>query len=228
MYVKIQTILIKKYLIRSGIVFIALFSLSSLKIDTKEAKIGNQTWTNSNLNVSKFRNGEAIPQAKTFEEWERACRYGKPAWCYLGNEASNGEVFGKLYNWYAVNDPRGLAPKGWHIPSKKEWNEMIEFLGGYEMAGNKLKADREWTESQYGNGTNEFGFNALPGGGRSCDGGFFNENDRNEGNWWCSSDCSSKGADYKSLSYGSDWVSGIYGGIDKGSGCSVRCVKNSK
>jgi len=88
----------KKYLIRSGIVFIALFSLSSLKIDTKEAKIGNQTWTNSNLNVSKFRNGEAIPQAKTFEEWERACRYGKPAWCYLGNEASNGEVFGKLYN----------------------------------------------------------------------------------------------------------------------------------
>jgi len=105
---------------------------------------------------------------------------------------------------------------------------MIEFLGGDEMAGNKLKADREWTESQYGNGTNEFGFNALPGGGRSCDGGFFNENDRNEGNWWCSSDCSSKGADYKSLSYGSDWVSSIYGGIDKGSGCSVRCVKNSK
>jgi len=105
---------------------------------------------------------------------------------------------------------------------------MIEFLGGDEMAGNKLKADREWTESQYGNVTNEFGFNALPGGGRSCDGGFFNENDRNEGNWWCSSDCSSNEADYMSMSYSGGTVFSLIWGVRKGGGCSVRCVKNSK
>jgi uncharacterized protein (TIGR02145 family) len=218
----------KKYLISSCFAFITLFSLLSLKIYNKEIKIGNQIWMSSNLNVSKFSNGEAIPQAKTFEEWERACKYKKPAWCYLGNEASNGEVFGKLYNWYAVNDPRGLAPKGWHIPTKKEWNEMIEFLGGDEVAAHKLKASLKWTESEYGDGTNETGFNALPGGGRSCTGRFFNENDGNEGNWWCSSDCSSKEADFKSMTYGSDWVTGLFGGVDKGGGCSVRCVKNSK
>jgi uncharacterized protein (TIGR02145 family) len=227
----------KKYLISSCFAFITLFSLLSLKIDNKEIKIGNQIWMSSNLNVSKFSNGEAIPQAKTFEEWERACKYKKPAWCYLGNEASNGEVFGKLYNWYAVNDPRGLAPKGWHIPTKKEWNEMIESLGGDEVAGHKLKAEQEWTEKMdytsnppklYGNGTNESGFQAVPGGGRSCDGKFFNETDGDEGNWWCSSDCSTNEADYMSMSYSGGSVFSLSSGIRKGGGCSVRCVKNSK
>lgn len=90
--------------------------------------IGNQEWMKQNLNVEKFRNGDPIPQARSKEEWEIAQKEKKPAWCYFENIPQNGELFGKLYNWYAVNDPRGLAPIGWHIPTKKEWDTLIKFL----------------------------------------------------------------------------------------------------
>ena len=70
-----------------------------------------------NLNVSRFRNGEIIFEAKTIEEWEKAGENKTPAWCYYNNNPTNGAKYGKLYNWYAVNDIRALAPKGWHIPS---------------------------------------------------------------------------------------------------------------
>ena len=99
--------------------------------DGKEYKtvvIGNQTWMAENLNVGRFRNGELIPEAKTLEEWQEAIDEKKPAWCYYDNDIKKGELYGKLYNWYAVNDPRGLAPLGWHIPTINEWNNLNNYL----------------------------------------------------------------------------------------------------
>src|SRR5210317_1010044 len=96
--------------------------------EKKEISIGNQVWMLDNLNVDKFRNGDSIPQAKTDEEWENAGINGQPAWCYYDNNPDNGKRYGKLYNWHAVNDSRGLAPKGWHIPSAQEWIVLLDNL----------------------------------------------------------------------------------------------------
>ena len=122
----------------------------------KEIKIGQQVWTTENLNVDKFRNGEIIPEAKTAAEWHKAGENKQAAWCYYNNDSSNGTKYGKLYNWYAVNDPRGLAPEGWHIPSDQEWTDLTNYLGGVEQAGAKMKSKEGWLEN--GNGTNESGF----------------------------------------------------------------------
>ncbi|MBM3455250.1 MAG: hypothetical protein FJX80_08895 [Bacteroidetes bacterium] len=136
----------------------------------KSVKIGTQTWMAENLNVATFRNGDSIPQAKTNEEWEKAGENQQPAWCYYNNDPANGEKYGKLYNWYAVNDKRGLAPVGFHIPSDAEWTKLTDFLGGEGVAGTKMKNTSGW--AQNGNGTNESGFSGLPGGGRGANGAF--------------------------------------------------------
>jgi uncharacterized protein (TIGR02145 family) len=95
----------------------------------KTVVIGTQTWMAENLNVSKFRNGDPIPEAKTKEEWLKAGEKKQPAWCYLDNDSLNGNYCGKLFNWFACNDPRGLAPEGWHIPHFNEWRKLEDFLG---------------------------------------------------------------------------------------------------
>lgn len=92
-------------------------------------RIGKQIWMAQNLNSDHFRNGDSIPQAKTPEEWSNANRNQQPAWCYFGNQGELGNSNGKLYNWYAVDDPRGIAPKNWHVPTDSEWKELSVFLG---------------------------------------------------------------------------------------------------
>jgi len=122
-------------------------------IDIKnQIKIGNQTWSIKNLDVSTFCNGEIIPQAKTDEEWNRAGNDKQPAWCYYNNDLKNGAKYGKLYNWYAVSDSRGLAPTGWHIPTDEEFNELISFLGGNNQAAQKLKSNNGWANYTYTTG----------------------------------------------------------------------------
>lgn len=86
-----------------------------------ETRIGNQTWMAVNLDIATFRNGDAIPEAKSKEEWTNACKAKKPAWCYYNNDPANGKQYGRMYNWYAVTDSRELAPAGWHIPALEEW-----------------------------------------------------------------------------------------------------------
>jgi uncharacterized protein (TIGR02145 family) len=108
----------------------------------KSVKIGTQTWMTENLNVERFRNGDLISQAKTNEEWERAGKNKQPAWCYYDNDPKNGAKYGKLYNWYAVNDPRGLAPAGCHIPSADEWTTLGDQLGS--DPGKKMKSTSGW------------------------------------------------------------------------------------
>jgi uncharacterized protein (TIGR02145 family) len=102
--------------------------------------IGTQEWMTKNLDVSTFRNGDPIPEAKTNSEWEMASKNKQPAWCYYNNDPQYGEKYGKLYNWYAVTDPRGLAPVGYHIPSDEEWTVLINQLGGNSPAGIKMKS----------------------------------------------------------------------------------------
>ena len=97
-----------------------------------ETRIGNQTWMAANLDIATFRNGDPIPEAKSKEEWIAACKAKQPAWCYYNNDPANGKKYGRMYNWYAVNDSRGLAPAGWHIPTLQEW---IQFEKSVEATG---------------------------------------------------------------------------------------------
>jgi uncharacterized protein (TIGR02145 family) len=130
----------------------------------KEIVIGNQTWMSENLSVITFSNGDTIPEAKTVAEWRDFVGKREPAWCYFNNDQSNDSTYGKLYNYYAVNDPRGLAPKNWKIPSSDDWEVLFKNVGGKRVAGAKLKSTKGW--KQNGNGSNSSGFKALPSGSR--------------------------------------------------------------
>ena len=191
---------------------------NTVNVTAGEVRIGNQVWMTKNLNVDRFRNGDPIPQARTAEEWARAGENKQPAWCYYENDPANGAKYGKLYNWYAVNDSRGLAPQGWRVPSDAEWTKLADFLG--PDAGTKMKSTGGWAE--IGNGTNSSGFSGLPGGGRYFD-GTFNYIGK-FGFWWSSSERNTHYAWYRSLTYGSGNVSRL--NDDKGYGFSVRCLRD--
>lgn len=187
----------------------------------KSINIGEQTWMQQNLNETKFKNGDNIYQATTNEEWEKAGREGKPAWCYYNNDSKNGTKYGKLYNWFAVNDPRGLAPEGWHIPSDEEWNELKKFLGGVDISGTKLKNSSGWYGQ--GNGTNSSKFSGLPGGMRDSKGNFFF---LDEGAYfWTSTQVGEMYSYFRYLYFN---ISAMYGGTyrEKDNGLSIRCVKD--
>ncbi len=198
----------------------------------KEAKIGNQIWMAENLKITKFRNGDPIPEANTKQEWAYAEKNAQPAWCYVEGDPTTSNKFGVLYNWYAVNDPRGLAPEGWHIPSNNEWNVIIDFLGGKEVAGGKMKSKEGW-EGGF-NGSNSSGFNGLPSG--FCAGDYFRRIGV-YGYWWSSSEHDSSNTWYYSLSWGRQLDITYYTEYFpddriyhekevKSLGFSVRCIKN--
>jgi uncharacterized protein (TIGR02145 family) len=129
-------------------------------------KIGNQVWMNKNLDVGKFRNGDPITEAKTPEEWEKLSsdEVRQAAWCYYNFDPKNAAKYGRLYNFYAVADKRGLAPQGWHIPSAVEFETLISYLGGEYAASKKLRSKTGYKNGN--NGTNESGFNIQPAGYR--------------------------------------------------------------
>ncbi len=180
----------------------------------KTVQINGQIWMQENLNVDKYRNGDPIPEVKDPKEW---VNLKTGAWCYYNNDRKNGEKYGKLYNWYAVNDPRGLAPKGWHIPSKAIFEKLASSVN---FNGNSLKALSQGTGS--GEGTNTSGFSILIAGYRSNDGYFYNLGYTTV--FW------------SSMAFDATYASGlflIYNGsginlaeINKVSGFSVRCCKN--
>ena len=135
---------------------------SLFKDSYKEVVIEKQAWMEKNLDVNKFRNGDAIALVNTEENWGKAIHDKKPAMCYYNFDIANADKYGALYNWYAVNDSRGLAPEGWRIPTDKDWENLISNLEGEKFAGPKLKSTVGW--SRNGNGNNESGFNAYPSG----------------------------------------------------------------
>jgi uncharacterized protein (TIGR02145 family) len=188
-----------------------------------EVTIGTQVWMTKNLNVDKFRNGDPIPEAKTIEEWKKAKENNQPAWCYYDNDPANGAKYGKLYNWYALNDARGLAPKGWHIPTDAEWTLLTDHLGGKDIAGTKMKSTSGWKYGvSNGNNNNSSGFSGLPGGYREFDGVFFGIDDY--GYWWSSSVGSACEALLRNLDSNDG---GVYSPFDsKDRGFSVRCLRD--
>jgi uncharacterized protein (TIGR02145 family) len=209
---------------------------------SQTATIGTQIWMSKNLDVTTFRNGDTIWEAKTDEEWKKAGENKQPAWCYYDNDPKNGEKYGKLYNWYAVNDPRGLAPSGYHIASEEEWNTLANFIDSNaqqnfrwwgETVGIKMKNSNGWfvnDEGIDGNGTNETGFSGLPGGERILDMDFIGFKNIGElGSWWSSSDTDIP--EWANMAWGfslnandnSLWKDDN----DKGFGLSVRCLNNN-
>lgn len=134
--------------------------------------IGRQIWMNQNLNVDRFRNGDPIPEAKSALDWELAGKQSKPAWCYYDNNPQMGASYGKLYNWHAVNDPRGLAPDGFHIPSFEEANELLVFTGVQVDKYGDYTFSKALRSKFVLNGTNDTAFSAVLAGRRDSVGCF--------------------------------------------------------
>ncbi len=209
----------------SFFLFTALLFIGSTYAQTT-VTIGKQTWMKKNLDVSKFRNGDIIPEIKSLDEWIAADLENKPAWCYYDNDPANGLKYGKLYNWAAVIDQRDLAPEGWHVPSAEEWINLQDYLGGEKTSGIKMKSTSGWMDNdgKNGNGTNTSGFTGLPGGCR--DGSRFGDFNgiNNNGMWWSATENPPIYAWDFSIYYHSD-ISSIYY-HNKKTGRYVRCVKD--
>lgn len=185
--------------------------------------IGKQIWMTQNLDLDTFRNGDPVPQARSIKEWKKAAWKKKPAWCYYRNDSATGSKYGKLYNFYAVTDPRGLAPDGWRIPTEKDWYELSEFLNGKTAAGYKMKNTTGWMDE--GNGSNSSGFTALPGGTRdltliSSNNGF--KGLGQYGFWWSSVKAYNDDVYVFSLSRKDESL--YFGFADQHEGLSVRCI----
>jgi len=158
-----------KHFLTSSIISLFITSNSVLaqsQTELTQVKIGNQIWMQHNLDVVQFRNGDEVFHAKTNKEWKQAAKEKRAAWCYYNNDPKFGEEYGKLYNWYAVNDSRGLAPNGWKVPSDTDWATLVNNTGGIMLAGAKLKEAglNHWKSDPHATSTNESGFTALPGG----------------------------------------------------------------
>jgi len=191
------------------------------RVNFASVTIGSQVWMAANLNVDRFRNGDAIPAARTAEEWKRATDNQQPAWCYYENDPANGAIYGKLYNWYAVNDPRGLAPEGWHVATDGEWTMLSDGLGGPKVAGGKMKSASGWLNN--GNGSDASRFSGRPGGSRNNDGAFYFKSIW--GNWWSPTAITTNGIAWvRSLSDSSENLYRSYS--SKGFGFSVRCLRD--
>ncbi|GAO44879.1 fibrobacter succinogenes major paralogous domain-containing protein [Flavihumibacter petaseus] len=151
----------------------------------RTVKIGDKVWMAENLRVTRYRNGQAIPNVSNATEWKNTITATtKGAWCYYDNNTSNNLPYGKLYNWYAVSDTRGLAPKGWHIPTEQEWIELGRALGGCETAASKMKTTGNLTagdglwQAPNDDATNSSGFSAFPAGDRNSEGVFAGKSQR--------------------------------------------------
>lgn len=181
----------------------------------KTVTIGTQVWMAENLKTTKYRNGDPIPNITDNTAWKKL---NSGALCNFNNDANIGDKYGKLYNWYAVDDSRNIAPAGWHVPTDAEWTTLIDYLGGEKVAGGKLKeiGITHWNTPNTG-ATNETGFTALPGSYRSNDGRF--DDIGISGMWWTTDYALFRFMDYDSNAVDSDKELML--------GLSVRCVKNS-
>jgi uncharacterized protein (TIGR02145 family) len=195
--------------------------------------IGTQVWTFKNLDVTTYTDGTVIPQVTDPTAWA-ALTTG--AWCYYANVTANGTTYGKLYNWYAVAGiydaasstntalRKKLAPTGWHVPSYTEWDNLIQFLGGSNVAGGKMKSTGTtlWTTNT--GATNSSGFTALPGGERASNGSFYFIGTR--GHWWGSNTYAGLTVSEEYIMEGSSTSTTIIGNASTKCGFSVRCVRD--
>ena len=196
-------------------------------------QIGYQCWFAENLRSENYENGDAIPSNLDDSDWQNTTSgavavYGEGNGGCV-NSSPDGDAcdevwslneYGRLYNWHAVDDARGLCPSGWHVPSNAEWTVMIDELGGHDVAGGKMKTTFGWNGGS--NGSNSSGFSGLPGGLRD-DNGSFGDSGTN-GDWWSSS----SNAPYS-------WARFLYVHESVGHyvsnqsyGFSIRCIQDSE
>jgi uncharacterized protein (TIGR02145 family) len=194
-------------------------------MECPEVPICSQIWMGCNLNVERYRNGDLIPEVQDPNKWFSLT---SGAWCYYNNDPLMGAIYGKFYNWYAVHDSRGLAPKGWHIPSDAEWTELSDCLGGLDVAGGKLKTDGTiedgdglWYSPNTG-ANNETGFTALPSAYRNEKGTFGGLGF--DCSWWTSSHLDTYDAWLRYIGY--DKTNLFRNTSSKRTGYSVRCIKD--
>lgn len=182
--------------------------------------IGTQTWMKENLKTTKYNDGTTIPEIKDSSIW---IYLKTPAYCWNENKISNKTTYGALYNWYAINTGK-LCPSGWHVPTETEWETLIAFLGGKEIAGGKLKESGtiHWA-SPNGGADNSSGFTALPSGFRDSDfyGTFHSPKIGMDGYWWADTDT----ATYYYLNSVNSRIF-IDDNDNKSYGISVRCIKD--
>jgi uncharacterized protein (TIGR02145 family) len=198
-----------------------LKSQTENQTDLNHYKVGSQIWMINNLDVKVFRNGDSIKHARTENEWLECAKKQVPAWCYFNNNEVLGKRFGMLYNWYAVNDPRGLAPKGYKIPNEDDWNKLIQQFGGESVAAPKMRYGKLWGDSLLVT-SRKGNFGALPSGWRK----YTNEKTEfinNGAYWWSSSSQTPKISWTRYLVIKEKEVKSYC--YDKGSGLSVRCLK---
>ncbi|MBC8213329.1 MAG: hypothetical protein H8E71_01650 [Candidatus Marinimicrobia bacterium] len=184
-------------------------------------QIGTQVWMSENLKVTHYRDGTAIPTGHSNSEWNNL---STGAYCAYDNNESNADTYGYLYNWYAVNDSRNIAPEGWHVPTDDEWTILTDYLGGSSVAGGKMKetGTEHWNSPNTG-ATNESGFTALPGGYRQYNGNYnYSYPMGNYGYFWSSTESSSSSARGRELNYNNSAVNRH--NYPKRSGFSVRCL----
>lgn len=197
-------------------------STTTLCVSCCDVTIGAQIWTTCNLDVSTYRDGTPIPEVTDPTAWA-ALTTG--AWCYYNNNSANEATYGKLYNWYAINDTihGGLAPASYHIPSDVELTSLTTFLGGESLAGGAMKETGliNWFTPNTG-ATNSSGFTGLPGGDRNFDGSFSGMG--YYGFYWSSSEFDTTSAIVRSMNYNNDNINRNY--VDKTRGFSVRLIKD--
>lgn len=183
--------------------------------------ICNQLWMRRNLDVVTYKNGDTIPQVTDPNVW---AGLATGAWCWYNNDsATYAATYGRLYNGYAVNDSRGLAPEGWHVATENDWTLLDNCAGGGQTSGGKLKeaGTVHWLSPNTG-ATNSTGFTALPGGLRYYDGGF--SNITRYGHFWTSTAWIQNRYYMHALGYDYEYLFGI--DRTQNYGYSVRCVKD--
>lgn len=183
-------------------------------------QIGTQIWMKENLKVIHYSNNVPIIYVTNNSTWTTQ---STGAYCWYNNDISNKDIYGALYNWYTVADSRGICPIGWHIPSDIEWTALTDYLGGESVASSKMKeiGTAHWLSPNDG-ATNESGFTALPGGGRTNNTGAF-VSLYSGSNYWSSTLVTSYS--WSRSLYVSDPICYRYQS-QRALGFSVRCVKN--
>ncbi|MBU1099422.1 MAG: fibrobacter succinogenes major paralogous domain-containing protein [Bacteroidetes bacterium] len=185
----------------------------------KTIKIGNQVWMAENLKVTCYKNGDQIPRVQSEEPWSELTT---GAYC-LNEETDNyWSTYGVLYNYFVINDMRGVAPEGWHIPTRDEWLELENYLGGQAVAGGVMKDVQSGLWAKANDASNTSGFSALPAGGRGRKG--YPDDVGYYATWWTSTSHDSLYA----------WHWGVHPDKNntrrnpghKASGFSVRCIKD--
>lgn len=209
--------------------FIILSSASFIIVAQSSVQIGAQLWMTENLDVSFFQNGDRIPQAQSDEEWETAGFNQQPAWCYVtvweDDKEKQTTKYKKLYNSFAINDPRGIVPSGWRISSTSDWEKLIEYSDSLNVSLHSFLSTNDWERSL---GTNTFGLNIQPSGWRDVGCGGVGTSVT----FWCEQDATTVNSDspstftYSVIQYEDGKVGIIKGSTSWIMGHYVRCVRD--